>query len=49
MDNVIRIIVIDISAALGAEVYDEIIIPVNEANDFANKYTDITKYRIITV
>lgn len=49
MDDAIRIIIIDVSKVLGAEVYDETVIPANEAAEFIRKYTDMSKYRIITV
>ena len=49
MDNMVRIIIIDICAVLGAEVYDETVIPVDEAADFVKKYADVSKYRIVTV
>lgn len=49
MEGIVRIIIIDICSALGAEVYDEIIIPVDEASDFVKKYADMSKYRIVTV
>jgi hypothetical protein len=45
----LRIIIIDISKPLGAEIYDEIIIPVEKATEFVRKYIDMSKYRIITV
>ena len=48
-EDTIRIVVIDISKPLGANVYDEALIPVSEANEFIKKYIDITKYRIVTV
>ena len=48
-DNMLRIVVLDISKPLGAEVYDEALIPVSEANEFIKKYIDITKDRIVTV
>jgi hypothetical protein len=49
MDNMVRIIVIDVYSVFGAEVYDEIIIPATEASDFVKKYADMEKYRIVTV
>lgn len=49
MDNMVRIIIIDVCAVLGAEVYDETVIPVDEAADFVKKYADVSKYRIVTV
>jgi len=48
-DVTVRIVVVDISKPLGANVYDEAILPLNEATDFVKKYIDISKYRIITV
>ena len=48
-NELIRIVVIDISEPLGANVYDEAILPVPQATNFAKKYIDMTKYRIITV
>lgn len=52
METMIRIIVIDVSNVLGAEVYDEVIVPVDRINDinmFVKKYIDLSKYRIMTV
>lgn len=49
MEDMVRIIIVDITKALGAEVYDEIIIPANKATDFVKKYADMEKYRIVTV
>lgn len=47
--NTVRVVVIDISKPLSSEVYDEVIIPLSQATNFAKKYIDITKYRIITI
>ena len=47
--ELIRVIIIDISKPLGANIYDEAILPVLQATSFAKKYIDMTKYRIITV
>lgn len=49
MNDTIRVIIIDVSKTLGAKIYDEKIVSSNEAVNFVNKYTDMTKYRIITV
>lgn len=52
MEAMVRIVVVDISSILGAEVYDELLAPVSnkdEVAEFLGQYTDITKYRIITV
>lgn len=48
-NNMVRIVVVDISNALGSSVYDEAILPVNQATNFVQKYIDMTKYRIITI
>lgn len=48
-DNIIRIIVVNVEDVMCAEVYDEIIVPVEEAETFSKKYTDLSKYRLITV
>ena len=48
-DNTVRIVVIDISKPLGANVYDEAIVPVSKADMFVRKYIDMKKYRIVTV
>lgn len=48
-NNMIRIIILDISNALCSSVYDEAILPVNQATEFANRYIDMSKYRIVTV
>lgn len=52
MNNMVRIIVIDISNVLGSEIYDEALFPIEETENvakFIQQYTDIRKYRIITV
>ena len=48
-DDMIRIVVLDISNVLGAYVYDEAILPISKATDFVKKYIDISKYRIVTI
>ncbi|MBT9778843.1 hypothetical protein GPL15_20395 [Clostridium sp. MCC353] len=47
--GLIRIVVIDITKVLGAEVYDEVIIPVEEAADYIQNYTDMKRFRFITI
>ena len=48
-DDMIRIVVLDISNILASNVYDEVILPVNQAEEFVEKYIDMTKYRIVTI
>ena len=48
-DDMIRIVVLDISNVLGAYVYDDAILPISKATDFVKKYIDISKYRIVTI
>lgn len=48
-EDIVRIIILDITKPLGAEVYDEIMLPVTKATDFVRKYIDITKFRVITI
>lgn len=48
-NDMIRIVILDISNVLGAYVYDEAILPISKATDFVKKYIDISKYRIITI
>ena len=48
-NDMVRIIVLDITKPLAATVYDEAILPVLQATEFAQKYIDISKYRIITI
>ena len=48
-NSMVRVIIIDISNALGSNVYDEAILPINQATEFVKKYIDMSKYRIITV
>lgn len=48
-NNLVRIIIVDISKQLASEVYDEIITTVDDATSFVSKYTDVGKYRVITV
>lgn len=48
-NNMIRIVILDISNVLGANVYDEAILPVSQATEFVKKYIDMSKYRIITI
>ena len=45
----VRIIILDISNVLGADVYDEAILPISKATGFVKKYIDISKYRIVTI
>ena len=48
-NDMIRIVILDISNVLGAYVYDESILPISKATDFVKKYIDISKYRIVTI
>ena len=48
-DELVRIVVVDISQPLGSSIYDEAILPVWQATSFVEKYIDMTKYRIITI
>ena len=48
-NDIIRIVIIDISKPLGANVYDEAILPVMQASSFVKKYIDMAKYRIVTI
>lgn len=48
-NDMIRIIILDVSNVLGANVYDEAVLPVTHATDFVKKYINIKKYRIVTV
>ena len=48
-EDVIRIVVLDITKPLATTVYDEAILPVLQATEFVKKYIDISKYRIITI
>lgn len=48
-DNMIRIVILDISNVFGTDVYDEAILPVGQATEFIKKYTDMKKYRIVTI
>lgn len=48
-NNMIRIVILDISNVLGSNVYDEAILPINQATKFVKKYIDMRKYRIITI
>ena len=48
-DDMIRIVILDISNVLGAYVYDEAILPISKSTDFVKKYIDISKYRIVTI
>ena len=48
-ERMIRIVILDISSALGSTVYDEAILPVQQAAEFVDKYIDMSKYRIISV
>lgn len=48
-NDMVRIIVLDITKPLAATVYDEAILPVLQAKEFVKKYIDISKYRIITI
>ena len=47
--NLVRVVVIKIDKPYGSEVYDELIADVKHANEFTQKYSDIGKYRIVTV
>lgn len=48
-NDIIRIVVLDITKPLASTVYDEAILPVLQAKEFVKKYIDISKYRIITI
>lgn len=48
-NDLVRIVILDISNILASNVYDEVLIPVNQATDFIKKYIDMKKYRIVTV
>lgn len=48
-DNMVRIVILDISNILASNVYDEAILPANQATEFIKKYIDMSKYRIVTI
>lgn len=48
-EDIVRIVILDITKPLGAEVYDEVMLPVSESTSFAKKYIDMKKYRIVTI
>ncbi len=48
-ENMMRIVILDISKPLASEVYDEAIIPISKATDFIKNYIDVSKYRILTI
>lgn len=48
-ENMIRIVVLDVTKPLATTVYDEAILPVLQATEFVKKYIDISKYRIVTI
>lgn len=48
-DNMVRIVVLDITKPLAAVVQDEAIMPVLQATEFVEKYIDISMYRIVTI
>lgn len=48
-ENMIRIVILDISKPLASEVYDETILPTSKATDFIKNYINMDKYRILTV
>ncbi len=48
-NGLVRIVVLDISNSLSTNVYDEAILPVNQATEFVKKYIDMSKYRIVTI
>ena len=48
-ENCIRIVVIKIEKPYTSEVYDDVITTTKRASDFIQKYTDMKKYRIVTV
>lgn len=48
-ENMVRIVILDVTKPLGAEVYDEIMLPVTETTGFVKRYIDMTKYRIVTI
>lgn len=52
MENMVRIVIIDVSDVLGSKVYDEALFPIEaikESSQFIQQYIDISKYRVITV
>lgn len=48
-EDMIRIVVLDITKPLATIVYDEAILPVLQATEFVKKYIDVSKYRIVTI
>ena len=48
-NDMVRVVILDITKPLATTVYDEAILPVLQATEFAKKYIDISKYRIVTV
>ncbi len=48
-EDMVRIVILDITNPLATKVYDEAILPVTKATDFVKKYIDMTLYRIITI
>lgn len=48
-EDMVRIVILDITKPLATEVYDEIILPVTKATDFVKKYIDMSMYRIVTI
>ena len=48
-ENMIRIVILDISKPLASKVYDEAILPTSKATNFIEKYINMDKYRILTV
>lgn len=49
VNDMVRIVILDITKPLATTVYDEAILPVLQAKEFVKKYIDISKYRIITI
>lgn len=47
--NFIRIVILDISNVLCTKIEDEVVIPIEKANSYIEKYIDITKYRVVTI
>lgn len=48
-EDMVRIVILDITKPLAAKVYDEATLPVTESTKFAQKYIDMKKYRIVTI
>ena len=48
-ENMVRIVVLDITKPFATAVYDEAILPVLKATEFIEKYINMAKYRIVTI